>query len=170
MKTFSTLFVLGGIVPALALGQGKTNDHHLRALGNGRSSVVFFFTAGCPHNPPGVKDVNAFQQMVGKQYGVYGMTNLSQDDAEKYLKKLGAKFRILGDPNGKKIADFGAKHSLDVLVLGADGEVKKFSSGYNRNVLRKIADALPRKGTSDPVVKLDLTKFPKDLESGCGFP
>lgn len=165
MKVLSLLVLL----PALATAQ-RGVDPRVRSLTNGRSKVVFFFVAGCPHNPPGIKDVNAFQQMMGREYGVYGMTNLRQPDAQTYMKRLGARFPVTGDVDGKRIASFGAKHSLEVMLLGADGKIKRFSGGYNRDVLQKIADALPRKGTSDPKVKLNLEKFPRDLQSGCGFP
>jgi len=173
LNPFLILVVAGASVAAMPQSPSKTpqkitSKHAERALGNGRSSVVFFFTAGCPHNPQGVKDVNRLTDMIHRQYGVYGMTNLSQKDAETYLKKLGAKFRILGDPTGKRIADFGATHSLDLIVLRPDGEVQKRWIGYDRGVIAQLARELSK--FNGPPITVNLSAFPAARQSGCGFP
>lgn len=164
LPALMALSLLGATAPSGQL------DPRLSSNSNARSVAIFFFVAGCPHNPHGVKDVNALVKMVGHRYSVYGITNLSYEDAKKYGKKLGANFRLEGDPNGKRIADFGAKHSLDAVVVTADGKITPFWDGYDRNVIAKIAATLPRPGTNDPKIKLDLAQFPKERQSGCGFP
>lgn len=133
-----------------------------------KSTVVFFLSAGCPHNPKAAPDLNRFKALVGQQVGVVAMTNLDAAKAKAYAKELGLKIPLLADTDGTTMKSFGAKHSLDfALICAKDKKVEKVWEGYSRDIFGEVLAKIP--DTGGPAIKADLSVFPKGRQSGCGF-
>ncbi len=133
-----------------------------------KPTVVFFLSAGCPHNPKSAPDINRLKSIVGSKVGVVAMTNLSQAEAKSYAKELKLQVPLLADPKGETIAKFGAKHSLDIaLICSDDKKVSKFWEGYNRNTIKEMLTEIENHG--GPKIKSDLKEFSEKRASGCSF-
>lgn len=147
---------------------GKSAQAQLLALTKGKPAVLVFLTAGCPHNPKGTADMNRLAKLLGPKVPVVGITNLDPKLVPTYAKKLRAEFPILPDPSAKAILGYGATHSLDIALLCDDGRVPKLWNGYDQGVLKQLLQEVAKH--HGPVVKANLTAFPAERQSGCGFP
>lgn len=150
---------------SIAATNGKTyTDKKLTA----KPTVVVFLSAGCPHNPKAMNDLNRLAGQLGSQVQFVGVTNLGLASAKTYAKTLGAKFPILADVRKSVITGFGAQHSLDIAIVCAkDKRVAKVWDGYSQATLKELVDSLPEHG--GPKLKLDLSAYPVHKHSGCGF-
>lgn len=128
--------------------------------------LIMFFEAGCPHSPHGVEALNELQRSLNGKVVILGMINAGADKAKQFAKKFNASFPIIADLNGKVILKFGAQASLDNALL-TSGSTVKIWNGYNQSTFKQLESML--RGSGGPSLHLDLSRIPKDRQSGCAF-
>lgn len=134
-----------------------------------KPTVVFFLKAGCPHNPKSTPLLNKLKAAIGPKVNFVAVTNLTQAEATKYAKELGATFPLIADADKKIVKGFGASNSLDFALLCPDDKkVARTWHGYNRKIMGEFLTELANhKGPKK--IAFDLNSVPKGLQSGCGF-
>ncbi len=149
----------------LAATNGKT---YTQSDMTKKATVVVFLKAGCPHNPKAVSDLNRLMTDLTSKVWVVGVVDLDAKAAKKYASELKVKFPLIADANKKVVNGFGAKRSLDMaIVCSHDKKVAQVWEGYNQASLKELVVSLP--GHGGPTLKMDYSKYPKSLVSGCGF-
>lgn len=186
MRTKTLLVIataLACVAPSLAFDQEKEcackdlpsfslrgTDGQQYTQGNiaDKATVIVFIAHGCPHNKKAAPDWNRVSKLMGTKARVLGVINTDPATAKTYAKTLGLTFPLLSDKDSKAIEAFGAKHSLDsVLICGKDKRVAKQWEGYSRATIGEIFADLP--GHGGPTVKPDLKLFPEKKQSGCSL-
>jgi len=154
-------------MPAFKLS-GTNGKTYTQATLSSRPTVIVFLSKGCPHNPKAMVDLNRLAAQLGKGVQFVGVTNATPADTLVLAKTLKASFPILADPKGTMISAYGATHSLDtVLICSHDKAIAKLWEGYNRTMIAELVKMLP--GHGGPKLTLDLSAYPSNRQSGCGF-
>lgn len=154
-------------IPSFSLQASDGHRYSTAALATGKPTIVIFLSAGCPHNPPGIRDMNRLVAELHGRVRVVGMTNLDPSRTRQFARKYGARFPVISDTDGKVIEAFGAKAGLDTAVVTPGGGLTETWTGYSRGTLRKLFADIAEHG--GPKLDVDLSAFPKDRQSGCMF-
>lgn len=144
---------------------GKT--YNVQSLTAGHPVLIMFFSAGCPHNVHGIEDMNRLAGQLDGRMRLAGMTNLDAAQTRQFAHKYHARFPILSDVKGKTVAAFGAGAGLDNALILLSGEVAGLWRGYNQATIKELERKLADHG--GPKLHLDLSRLPKDRQSGCMF-
>lgn len=154
-------------VPAFSAKASDGKIYRGRMLTGGKPVLLMFFSAGCPHNEIGIRDMNRLLSVVGAQLRIMGMTNLDAAQTTRFADKYRAKFPILSDPTGSTIAKFGARAGLDTALILPDRRIDRLWSGYSQSTLRQLQSELAKHGKCN--LKFSVVRFPAARQSGCAF-
>lgn len=144
---------------------GKT--YNAKSLSAGKPTLMVFFAAGCPHNVPGIQDMNRLYGMLGGKVRLVGMTNLDPKKTKIFARNHQAKFPILADPSGMICGKFGADAGLDNALILPGGQIDHLWSGYDQTTLKQLESELKKKASVN--VHLSLASFPQTRELGCAI-
>jgi peroxiredoxin len=154
-------------VPSFSLKGTDGKTYTAKSFSQGKPILLVFFSAGCPHNVEGIKDMNRLDSMLGGKVRIVGMTNLDLKQAQILAYNHHATFPILADPTGMTIGKFGGQAGLDNALILPDGHIAKVWNGYNRSTLKQFQGLV---GQRTPVkLHLSFSQFPKDREIGCSI-
>jgi peroxiredoxin len=179
MKTCKILlFIAVTVLGASALGQNKSvpafsakgtdgKTYSKKSFSEGEPILLVFFSAGCPHNVQGIKDMNRLDRMVQGKVRIIGMTDLDVAQSQILAHNHHARFPILADPTGKTIGKFGGQSGLDNVLILPDGHIARVWNGYNRSTLKQFEALLGSR--THLQLNLTLSEFPKDREIGCAI-
>ncbi len=147
------------VAPAFTAKASDGKTYTLESLTAGKPTLLMFFSAGCEHNPGGIKDLNRLKALFGGKVRVAGMTNLDPRQTKELATKYHAKFPILSDQMAATIGAFGGKAGLDNALILPNGEIAHVWMGYDRTTIKQVEILLDR--SHGPHLNLDLSTFPK---------
>lgn len=154
-------------IPTFSLKASDGLTYSQRSLVK-KPTVVVFLSHSCPHTAKAAPDLNRLKGMFGKNVALVAITDGNEKTAKSLASANKFKFPVLGDESGKTIEKFGARHSLDFVLIDARSKkVVNFWEGYSRTIVGEILNEIGNNG--GPRIKADLSAFSESRMSGCGF-
>ena len=140
----------------------------LVSVNKSKPVLLYFIEAQCPCSVDATPFFNQLQQRFGTDAQIVGIINASPAGASKWSRKVGVKFPVIPDERGQIIRAYGAERSLYSTLIAPGGVISKSYAGYGKDMLQEV-NAKIAGMTKNQIAKLDLTKAPKRLLSGCSF-
>ena len=141
----------------------------LATLTEKKPAVLFFIERDCPCS----RDASPFLDRLQTEYGeaatVIGVINATPEVARGWVKAVGAKYRVIADPELKIISAYAAERSVYTTVVAPGGKIIKTYPGYSADMLTEISKSVAKLG-GVAVKSILLDGAPKKLTSGCPFP
>lgn len=130
--------------------------------------VIVFTKDGCPCSIESQPFFNELAKGYGDRAVFLGVIDGESHVASKYHDDFKVPYRMVLAENGDVFKSYNATQSVYTTLVGPDGVVVKQWPGYNRSMLVEL-DHMISKLDGGEEVRIDTTKAPEKMNSGCAF-
>lgn len=141
----------------------------LKTLTGDKPLFMFFIEDKCPCCLDGKNYVDALADLYSDKANIVGVINAHGDVAQKWVKEVKPRFRVLQDAPQKVISAYGAKRGLYAVLVRPDGTIDKVWPGYSIPMIDDLSHRIAKMAGVEPRAVKGVVA-PENLISGCLFP
>jgi peroxiredoxin len=157
---------VGKAAPAIAVKTVSGAKFELRTALKSGPVFLYFISTTCPvtkaATPHYVKLASAYR---AAGVTVIGVVNADKKSTERWAKTSKFTFPVIADPDYKIIDSYKVERAPSSAIIGRDGKVAGFWTGYSRGFLNAAASA-SAKALGRAPLNLDFSSAPADAVAG----